>query len=148
MADEHEKDGLAKRIQMRRVNRSLEAAQAAGKQQQKEYGDILINHLRENGQLICISDDRSFVELLRELVVKTLKMPPTSLNITARADMMAKLARNSIDAQKTPLILIEQSLNGRDLTFVTRVLKNAFPELKILMLAQETVSVGEKGDEQ
>ncbi|MBD5642084.1 MAG: tetratricopeptide repeat protein [Desulfovibrio sp.] len=138
MADEHEKDGLAKRIQMRRVNRSLEAAQAAGKQQQKEYGDILINHLRENGQLICISDDRSFVELLRELVVKTLKMPPTSLNITARADMMAKLARNSIDAQKTPLILIEQSLNGRDLTFVTRVLKNAFPELKILMLAQET----------
>lgn len=132
-----EKDGFAKRIQMRRVSRSLEASQAAGKQQQKDYSDILIAHLRDNGQLICISDDRAFVELLRDLVVNTLKMPPSSLNITARADMMAKLARQSVEGNKAPLILIEQAMSGVDLTFVTRTLKNAFPELKILMLAQE-----------
>lgn len=138
MADENDKDGLAKRIQMRRINRSLEAAQAAGRQQQKDYSDIVVGHLRDNGQLICISDDRAFVELLRDLVVKTLKMPPSSLNITARADMVAKLGRQAIESQKAPLILIEQNLNGRDLTFVTRIIKNAFPELKILMLAQET----------
>lgn len=138
MADESENSGLAKRIQMRRVNRSMNATQAGGKQQQKDYGEILIQHLRENGQLICISDDRAFVELLRDLVTKTLKMPPSSLNITARADMVAKLARQAVENKKAPLILIEQTLNGRDLTFVTRTLKNAFPELKVLMLAQET----------
>lgn len=138
MADESENSGIAKRIQMRRINRSMNATQTGSKQQQKDYIEILVQHLRENGQLICISDDRSFVELLRDLVTKTLKMPPSSLNITARADMVGKLARQSVENKKAPLILIEQHLNGRDLTFVTRVLKNAFPELKILMLAQET----------
>ena len=138
MADDSESGGLAKRIQMRRVNRSLNATQAASKQQQKDYGEVLVGHLRENGPLICISDDRVFVELLRDLVATTLKMPPSSLNITARADMVAKLARQAVESKKTPVILIEQSLNGRDLTFVTRTLKNAFPELKVMMLAQET----------
>lgn len=138
MADESGNGGLAKRIQMRRVNRSLNATEAASKQQQKDYGEILVAHLRENGPLICISDDRAFVELIRDLVGGTLKMPPSSLNITARADMVAKLARQAVESGKKPLILIEQILNGRDLTFVTRTLKNAFPELKILMLAQET----------
>lgn len=138
MAEESDSGGLARRIQMRRVNKSMSASQAGSKQQQKDYGEILIQHLREQGQLICISDDRAFVELLRDLVAKTLKMPPSSLNITTRADMVARLARQSVENKKAPLILIEQNLNGRDLTFVTRILKNAYPELKVLMLAQET----------
>lgn len=138
MADDTENSSLAKRIQMRRVARSMNASQAGVKQQQKDYSGILVEHLRENGPMLCISEDRGFVELLRELIAKTLKMPPSSLNITARADMAAKLARHAIEAKKSPILLIEQNLNGRDLTFVTRTLKNAFPELKILMLAQET----------
>lgn len=137
MAAESEPGALAKRIQMRRINRSMNESQARGRQQQKDYSEILINHLRENGQIICISDDRAFVDLLRDLVTKTLKMPPTTLNISTRADMVAKLARQAVENKKAPLILIEQNLNGHDLTFVTRILKNAYPELKILMLAPE-----------
>lgn len=130
--------GLNKRLQMRRISRSVESTNPRGKQQTKEYSDILINHLRENGQLICISDDNAFVDILRNLVASTLKMPASSLNISARPDHVARLARKAVEAQQAPLLLIEQNINGHDLNFVTRIIKTAFPELKILMLTHET----------
>lgn len=129
---------LGKRLQMRRASRGVESANPVGKQQTKDYSEILINHLRENGQIICISDDNIFAEVLRNLVTGTLKMPAASLNISSRADTVARQARKAVDNGKAPLILIEQNINGHDLTFVTRIVKNAYPELKILMLAQET----------
>lgn len=138
MGDESGISGLAKRLQMRRVTKGMDSPKTGGKQQTNEYKEILIGHLRDNGQIICISDDKTFVDLLRDLITNTLKMPASSLNTSVRADMVAKLARKAIESQKAPMILIEQNLNGRDLSIVTRILKNAFPELKILMLAQET----------
>lgn len=138
MADESGKNSLARRFQMRRVERTLAGAKAGGKQQQKEYGEILVQHLRDNGQLICISDDRVFVDSLRDLVTKNLKMPPSCLIITSRADQVVKMARQAVESKKAPLIMVERSLGGRDLSFVTRILKTAYPELKILMLSQET----------
>lgn len=138
MTDESENSSLARRMQMRRVGRGIQHSEAAEKQRQKEYSDILIQHLRDNGQIICVSDDRNLVENLRTLVIDTLKMPPASLNISNRADLVGRAARNAVENKKAPVILIEQTLNGRDLTFATRMIKTAFPELKVLMLAQET----------
>jgi len=127
-----------KRLQMRRASRGVDDANPRSKQQTKEYSDILINHMRENGQIICISDDRAFADTLRSLVTDTLKMPPSSLNIATVADKVVQLARKAVEAQKAPLVLIEQGINGHDLSFMTRIVKTGFPELKILMLAQET----------
>ncbi len=137
MADENEKSGLARRIQLRSADRSMSRATASNKRQQKDYVAIMVEHLRDNGQLICISDDRGFLETLREIVTGTLKMPASCLYVSSRADMVAKLSRQAVERGKAPLVLIEQQLNGRDLTFVVRVLKNAFPELKIMMLVRE-----------
>lgn len=137
MVDDSDKSGLAKRTQMRRVERSLNKTQPLGKKQQKDYGEILTEHLRDNGQIICISDDQVFIDLIRELVTGTLKMPASCLIVTAKGDMAGKLARQSVEAKKSPLVLIEQNLNGTDLVFAVRLLKNAFPELKLMMLAKE-----------
>lgn len=138
MADESGISGLAKRLQMRRVDRSMANVQDGGKTRQKEYGEIFTQHLRDNGPLICISDDRNFIAVLRNLVNERLKMPPTSLHITNKAETLGKLARQAAENKKNPIILIEQSLNGRDLTFATKLIKTAFPEVKILMLSPET----------
>lgn len=137
MVEDTDKSALSRRIQMRHTERSLEKAKDAGKKQQKDYGEIVVEHLRDNGQIICISDDRVFTDLMRNLVTDTLKMPASSLNISSKADLVVKLARQFVEAGKKPLFLMEQQLNGRDLTFVARILKNAFPELKILMLVRE-----------
>lgn len=138
MAEESEKSSLAKRLQMRRVNRSMDTVKVGSKQQRKNYGETLVHQLRDNGQIVCISDDRAFVAMLRELVCTTLKMPAQCLNVSVRGDLLAKYARAAVESGKTPLILVEQTLNGRDMTFVTRMIKNAYPELKIMMVAPET----------
>lgn len=137
MADETDLSGLAKRIQLRRVGQSMNKARTADKRQRQDYAAAVVEHLRDNGQIICFSDDQAFTRMARELIVDTLKMPASCLNASARPENMIKLARAASEAKKTPLILVEQELNGRDLTFAVRLLKNAFPEIKTLMLSRE-----------
>lgn len=137
MPNDSDMSGLAKRIQLRRVDTTLNKAQPHSKKQQKDYSEILVEHLRDNGQIICISDDQVFTDMLRELITNTLKMPAACLLVTSRADMAGRLSRNAVEAKKSPLVLIEQNLNGIDLVFTVRLLKNAFPELKLMMLARE-----------
>lgn len=137
MAEDSDISGLAKRIQMRRVGQSLNKAQTTDKRQRQDYAATLVEHIRDNGSIVCFSDDQNFTRTLRELIVDTLKMPASSLIAPARAENMVKLARAAVDAKKTPLILVEQNLNGRDLSFAVRLLKTAYPEIKTVMLARE-----------
>lgn len=138
MTDENDKSGLSRRMQMRSVERGVAKSQDNTKKRLKDYGEVLIEYLRENGQLICITDDKPFIESLRDLVVNTLKMPASCLNITAKAEMTGKLCRQTVEAKKTPVILIEQTVGAHELTFTAKLLKTAYPEVKILMLIQET----------
>ena len=137
MVDDGDKSGLARRIQMRRVDQTLNKNQASVKKQQKDYAQILTDFLRDKGLIICLSDDQTFLDLLRNLVVNTLKMPPTCLQASSRAELAGKLLRQTIESGKAPLLLLEQTINGRDMAFVARLLKNTFPEAKIIMMAKE-----------
>lgn len=137
MVDGSDNQGLARRTQMRRVERSMNKVQPLGKKQQKDYGEALVEHLRDNGQLICVSDDKAFIDMVKELITGSLKMPASCLTVTDRGDMAGKLARQAVESKKAPFVLIEQNLNGTDLVFAVRLLKNAFPELKVMMLTKE-----------
>lgn len=138
MAEDTDKSGLVRRMQMRSIDRGMNRVQDGGKRQFKDYSEIIVSHLRDNGQLICITDDRQFTESLRDLIINTLKMPAACLNITAKAEMAGKLCRQAVEASKAPIILIEQNVGARELTFAAKLLKTAYPELKILMLVQDT----------
>lgn len=138
MAEESEKSGLLKRMQMRQAAQSLEKAQAGSKKQRMDYAETVIGQLRDNGQIICVSDDAELTRQLRELVTGTLKMPASCVNAGVRAEMIGRSIRTAAEAGKSPLIIIEQFMSGRDLTFAVKILKNAFPEIKILMLVPET----------
>lgn len=138
MVDDGDKSGLSRRIQLRRVDQNLNRSQPAAKKQQKDYGQILTEFLRDKGQIICLSDDQTFIDLLRNLVGNVLKMPPQCLQMTSKAELAGKVLRQTIESSKTPLLLLDQEINGRDMVFTARLLKNTFPEVKILMLARET----------
>lgn len=138
MVEDSDKSNLAKRIQMRRIGQSMDKAQGSSKRQLKDYGDALIEFLRDNGQILCISADNSFSTLLRDLVTQTLKMPLACLTFSSKPEMIGKLVRTAVANGKQPVAIIDQHMNGRDLAFVTKVIKNAYPELKILMLVGDT----------
>lgn len=138
MNEDAEKGGLARRIQLRRADRSLAGAKVDGERQRKSYAEAVIGQLRDGGRIICISDDKTFIDLLRGLIRDELKMPASCLMATSAADMLVRLARQAAGAGESPLFLVERQIKGRDLTFAVRLLKNGFPELKVLMLAAES----------
>ncbi|MDE5831568.1 MAG: histidine kinase, partial [Desulfovibrio sp.] len=137
MADENDKSGLARRMQLRQAAQNLEKAQSQTKKRQKDYADVLINHLRDNGQIICVTEDMALSGQIKEIISETLKMPASCASFSAKADLAGKAIRSAVTAGRTPLVIIEQFLGGRDLTFVVRTLKNTFPEIKLIMIAQE-----------
>ena len=138
MEDDTAKSGLAKRIQLRQIEQTMAKTMAESKIQDKFYGEAVIEYLRDNGQIICISDDKTFTDLLREAVCTRLKMPSGCLSISSNADMLLHTLRHMISARNAPLLLIEQNLRGRDMTYLLRQLKNAYPELWIISVARET----------
>lgn len=138
MSEDAEKSGLVRRIQMRRADKSLAGAMLDGARQRKDNGEAVIEHLRDGGRIVCISDDKTFIDLLRGLIRDELKMPASCLMTTSASDMLVRLARQAVEAKAATLFLVEREINGRDLTFAVRLLKNGYPELKVLMLARES----------
>ena len=138
MNEDAEKSGVARRIQMRRADRSLADARVDGTRQRKNYAEAVIGHLRDGGRIICVSDDKAFTDLLRGLVRDELKMPASCLLTTSATETLVRLARQAVDAKQASLFLVEREIKGRDLSFAVRLLKNGFPELKVLMLARES----------
>ena len=136
--DAEKSGGLTRRIQMRRADKSLAGAKVDGARQRKVYVEAVVGQLRDGGRIICVSDDKVFIDLLRGLIRDELRMPASCLMATSAADMLVRIARQAKDAGESPLFLVERELKGRDLTFAVRLLKNGFPEFKVLMLARET----------
>ena len=137
MNEDAEKGGVARRIQMRRADKSLAGAKVDGARQRKDYAEAVISQLRDGGRIICVSDDKAFIDLLRGLIRDGLRMPASCLFTTSAADMLVRVARQAKDAGESPLFLVERELRGRDLGFAVRLLKNGFPEFKVLMLTEE-----------
>lgn len=115
----------------------MEKAVAGSKNQDKSYGEAVIEYLRDTGQIICISGDSSFIDLLRELVCARLKMPTGCLTVSSNADMLLHTVRRLVSDQKKPLLIVEQNLGNRDMTYLLRQLKNGFPELWIIIVSHE-----------
>lgn len=129
--------GAARRMQLRRVDQSIAKAQEQGSRQQKEFASILVDFLRDNGQIVTVSEDMAFDRVLRGLVCQTLKMPQSCI-VSIRPELMVKQARAGAEGGKRLLYVMDKIHRGRDLTFSVRLLKDGFPEFRIIVLASET----------
>ena len=137
MSDDSPTQGLARRMQLRHMDRSLSKA-ADTKSEEKIYAQSITDFLREKGRIVCISDDQTVIALLRELVTDRLKMPASCLTINENADMVVRILRNEAAAGQLPLLLIEEKIRNHSLPYVIRLIKNGFPEVSILLLCSET----------
>ncbi|MDE7241520.1 MAG: histidine kinase, partial [Desulfovibrio sp.] len=62
MNEEAEKGGVARRIQMRRADKSLAGAKVDGARQRKGYVEAVIAQLRAGGRIICVSAAKAFID--------------------------------------------------------------------------------------
>lgn len=136
--DDNIKSGLAKRMEIRQTARTMNKTMADSKSQDKLYNEITVEFLRDKGIIICITDDNALAGSLRDLVCSRLKMPSTCFSSNATVDTLLSSIRHQLEAGNRPLLIIEQNLRGRDMTFLLRLLKNGFPEMLTIIITRET----------
>lgn len=130
------KAGLAQRMALRQVERSMGKEQ--GEQAMQQHGEAVKNYLNDNGHIICICEDVRLHNLLRSTLCQSLGLPQTVLSLAQDADNLVRLVRNKCVDNAAPLLLCDLNVNGHDMSYVVRLLKNGFPELRIALLSAET----------
>lgn len=90
---------------------------------------------KRNGQALCLSDDATFLMLLRN-VIKELGVAKSDLFVQIPdAGKALKAVTESLDLGKSPVLFIERVLNDTgDTSFLIRQFKDSFPTLKIIVL--------------
>ena len=137
MTSSNATSGLAQRMAVRQVEASMTREKAAP-QESKPYEDAIREFLKDSGHLICVSDDVALTDMLRRVLNEQLGLPADKISIAHDADMLLRILRNVCSENATPLLLIEQSLKGRDFSYMVRLIKNGFPEVRVVFIAAET----------
>ena len=71
---------------------------------------------------------------MRNVLTKHLPLAPNILTVVSDSAQALKALNSAEAAQQVPLVLIERALAGRDMTFLVKELKTAFPKLLIIIL--------------
>ena len=103
------------------------------------YQDTVITYItKENGHILVVSDDQAFCTQLRLTLAKEMGLTAQSI-FTALTDprMMLRELRDILARHPSPLIFIERSIGGRDLSFLVSQIKQAFTTLKIIVLTSD-----------
>lgn len=104
-----------------------------------KYHSAIIDYFsKRKGHIIVLSHDNTFVTLVQMLVVDdcggvragcmTLLSNPTQ--------MLRVLEKVYVDSE-LPVIFIERLMGGHDLTFLVRQFKEAFPDIRIIVLSAD-----------
>lgn len=103
------------------------------------YQETVITYItKENGHILAVSDDQAFSTQLRLTLAK--EMGLTSQNIfTALTDPRAMLRelRDILARHPAPLIFIERSIAGQDLSFLISQIKQTVSAIKIIVLTSD-----------
>ena len=112
---------------------------ASNRAKLNSYQDTVITYItKENGHILAVSDDQAFCTQLRLTLAK--EMGLTSQNIyTALSDPRAMLRelRGILTHHPNPLVFLERSIGGQDLSFLVGQIKQAFKTLKIIVLTSD-----------
>lgn len=103
----------------------------------KQYEQAIVDYLHNRGHFVCVTDDNQFTTLLRSTLLKQLGQGPDALTFTADADQSLRLIRDISMRKNMPVVFMERMIGGRDMGFMVRQLKNAFADLRIIMLTGE-----------
>lgn len=103
----------------------------------KQYEQAIIDYLSNRGHFICVTDDTQFSTLLRTTLLKQLGQNTDNLTTTSDPEQVLRYIRDISVRKNTPVVFLERSMGGRDMGFMVRQIKNAFTDLRIIMLTGE-----------
>lgn len=90
----------------------------------------------QNGHFICVTDDQTFLALLRN-TVKSLALNKQGLiDFYPDPSKLLKVITDDLAAKRTPALFIERTLAGTgDTNFMIRQFRDSFPQLRIFAMS-------------
>lgn len=113
------------------------SSELAARMKNKQYEQSIVDYIKNRGHFICVTHDVQFTTLLRNTLLKHLGVGPDTLTATVDPDHVLRIIRDTCARYSMPVIFLERSMDGRDMGFMVRQIKNAFTELRIIMLTAD-----------
>ncbi len=106
------------------------------KMKQKQYEATVIEFAKQQkGHFVVVSDDQTFLSVLRTVLNKHLALTePDILSWVSEPSQLLKELRTQEQNGHSVLLFIERVIQGRDLSFLVRQFKEAYPRLYIIVL--------------
>lgn len=104
-------------------------------QQNKQKGTIREYFAKRNGQLLVLSDDPTFISLLRATIKDIALNQPEMMVVIPDVSRTLKSIMDSFAANRKPALFIERILgNTGDTSFLVKQFRESFPELRIFVM--------------
>lgn len=118
---------------------TVSAKSLAAQAKHTQYGGTVIDFVNNaKGRFIVVTEDQSFVTLLRMVLVKHLAVgSPDLLRVEHESAKVLKAVKDTSEAGCIPMLFMERMLQGQDTTITVKQLKTAFPKVLIIILAVE-----------
>ena len=101
----------------------------------KQKGIVREYFVKHAGQVLCLSDDPTFVNLLRNTIKELSISQPGLIQVISEPSKTLKAITDSFEENKKPVIFIERVLNSvGDTSFLIRQFKDSYPELRIMVM--------------
>lgn len=108
----------------------------AQKMKQKQYESTIIDFVQsQKGRFIAVTDDQAFLSILRTVLNKHLALTQSDiLTWVPEPSQLLKVLKNASESHLRYILCIERMIQGRDLSFLVRQFKAAYPNLYIVVL--------------
>ena len=115
------------------------ALDQSARSRQRSYEDTIINYVNdEQGHIITLSDDQSFITQVRVTLAKALGLTSPDL-VTSIIDphQLLNAIRGLVGRHPAPTLFIERILAGQDLSFLVSQARQTFAALRIIVLTTD-----------
>lgn len=91
---------------------------------------------QQNGHFICVTDDQTFLTLLRNTVKSLALNKPNLMDLYPDPSKVLKAITDDLNAKRSPALFIERTMSGTgDTGFLIRQFRESFPQLRILAMS-------------
>lgn len=109
------------------------------KQIQGKHQAVVRDFFEKNGHFICVTDDQTFLALLRNAVKGAGLTKGGLIDLVPDTSRILKAITDDFNAKRIPALFIERTLSSTgDTNFLIRQFRDSFPELRIFAMTTNT----------
>lgn len=104
----------------------------------KQLETVVYDYItKEGGHVLAVTDDNIFLQVLRQTIQKHLSIPDDCLTNVLNEDHILKTIKDLAARKKQFVLFIERVFRDKEMSFLVKQVKEAYPNLKVVILTGE-----------